>query len=216
MLLGACGLMALIVFKTVYSFTAKNGYLGYEAQKKYLNQTTEGESALKLLMAGRMELFCCLGACIDRPIFGFGPKAEDTDGYVPRYLAKYGAEEDYITYMNRIENMARQGLYVYRPLPVHSFIAMFWVYYGIVGLIIWMYVLWLIFNYFRQYASAVPQWYGYISLFSPFVVWDIFFSPYGGRLSVPMLIVCILYARAIYERKLLLPLCMELEARKYE
>lgn len=209
------GFIALLGFKAVYSWAAKSGFMGYEAQQKYLYQTRTGTSALKMLMAGRMEFFCGLIACLDRPILGFGPLQEDTNGYVERYLRDYAAPEDYEKYITWVHETAARGE-VFRRIPAHSYITCFWINNGILGLLLWLYVLVLFYKFFKRYAHAVPQWYGYICIGISNQIWDIFFSPYGGRVSVPVLICAILFCKAIAEGRLRLPIDMEMEARRYE
>lgn len=209
------GILAIFMFKSAYSWAAKSGLMGYEAQEKYRYQTRTGESALKMLMAGRMEFFCGLMACLDHPIVGFGPLQEDKDGYVERYLNRYAALEDYEKYIKWASETAAKGESI-RKIPAHSYITCFWINNGILGLILWLYVLYIFYKYFKNYAHGIPQWYGYICLGISGQIWDIFFSPYGGRVSVPTLICAILFCKAVVERKLILPMDMEIEARKYE
>lgn len=215
-LLGFAVLLALMAFKFGYSFAASSGLLGYDVQQKYFSQTRMGSGALQMLMSGRMEFFCAVLACLDHPIVGFGPRGEDTEGYVERYLQKYGAPEDYVSYVNYNYRVAMENGYVYKSIPAHSYIGMFWVYYGIFGLVIWIYVLWIFYLYLRKYAAAIPQWFGYVAWNMPLMVWDIFFSPYGGRVSGPSIVVCVLFAKAVTERKMCLPPEMEIDASKWD
>lgn len=214
--LGVVGLILLAVFKSGYSFAAKRGYLGHEAQEKYFRQTRTGESALALIMAGRMELFCGGMACLDRPIIGFGPKAEDRNGYVERYLRDFAAQEDYENYIQSLIYHKSRGEALYIKIPDHSHLIMFWLYYGIVGLFLWMYVLWLFFGYLRRYSVCIPQYFGYVAMGISANLWHIFFSPFAARIDTPLLICCILFCKAIYGRRLKLPYDMEIEARKHE
>lgn len=215
-LLVICLLVVVLLLKTAYSKAASSGVLGEGAYAKYVDQSRAGDSFLKILMMGRMELFCGVGACLDRPILGFGPKGEDTKGYVEEYLRKYGGPEDYIQYVQSLHNRLKMYGYVYKTIPTHSHIAMFWVYYGIAGLLIWIYVLWLIYVYFRRCASSIPQWYGYMVVTIPSAVWAILFSPYSGRVSVSLYITCLLIAKAVNEKKMMLPIEMEMEVLRHE
>ena len=212
--LGIFALVLVWIFKVGYSQCAKNGYLGAEAQQKYFTQTRMGDSTLALLMAGRMELFCGVMACLDHPIIGFGPKAEDTGGYTERYLREYGAPEDYESFIWAQQYYGSRGEWYIR-IPAHSHIAMFWVFYGLVGLLLWIYVLWLFFCYLRKYAPAIPQYYGYVCIGISATLWDIFFSPFAARIDTPLLICCILFCKSVHERKMQLPYDMEMEARKH-
>lgn len=212
--LGLGAILLGVAFKTGYSYAAKNGYLGADAQQKYLIQTRMGDSLLALLMAGRMELFCGVMACLDHPIVGFGPKAEDKGGYTEKYLSKYGAPEDYESFIWAQRYYGQRGEWYIR-IPAHSHIAMFWVNYGIVGLLFWLYVLWLFFSYFKKYASEIPQYYGFVCIGISSNLWHIFFSPFAARIETPLLICCILFCKAAFEHKISLPFDMEQEARKH-
>lgn len=215
--LGLVMLVVAMALKAGYSYLAKEGYLGESAQNKYYWQTRSGTDILHMLMAGRMELFCGVMACLDNPILGFGPKGEDTQGYVANYLRKYAAEDDYLNYIRSQQEAVRQGKFIYNTIPAHSYIAEFWVYYGIAGLLVWIYVLWLFFQSFRgQWSSAVPQWYGFICISITMRLWDIFFSPFATRIEIPLLLSCILFARQVKFGRMLLPNVMEVEAKKYE
>ena len=203
------------MFKVIYARAAKDGYLGYEAQEKYMHQTRMGDSALSILMAGRMEVFCGLLACFDHPIIGFGPKGEDRNGYVENYLRKYGTRDDVDTYLRHVNGIRRREGDVYLPIPAHSHIVMFWISYGIIGLALWLYVIYLLYAYYRRWSWAVPQWYGYVSIAATATFWSILFNPFSSRIGIPLLICCILYSKAIASKHLVLPVEMELEAGKY-
>lgn len=201
--------------KVLYSYLAEQGALGETAQKKYEYQARTGGSIIGILMTGRMEFFCGMQACIDHPIIGLGPRALDKDGYVKRYIEKYATYQDLVDYVQRAERHARLGFFE-GQIPAHSHIVYFWLYYGIFGLIIWLYVFWLMYKYLRNYAPMIPQWYGYMCVMIPTVTWNIFFSPPGGRLTTILFIVCLLFSRAIYNKKIQLPLEMEIEARVHD
>ena len=207
------GLMVLAGFllKTGYEFASKSELLGYEAKAKYEKHSMEGDSPLKLLMAGRSEFFIALSACIDNPILGLGPKAEDRQGYVESFMAKYGNIDDYYA---MISNWKRGGI-GYAIIPTHSHIASFWLWYGLPGLLLWLYVILLIIQFFRRYMTAIPQLYGYFCLGAVSMMWSIFFNPYGFRLHDNLLIVCLLFARAIGKRLMALPFDYEMELIRY-
>lgn len=205
------GIVGIFVVKMGYSYLAKNGILGYKAQVKYEKQTTMGSGVLDILMAGRMELFCALFACADRPIVGWGPKAEDKGGYVEKFLTKYGSYEDLEQYLRVLRWSAANGC-PYRMIPAHTHIGAFWLFYGIFGLLLWLYVFWLMYKYIRCYASAIPQWFGFLGLLLCGKVWAILFSPPGGRIGDVFFIVCLLFCRAVATNKMKLPYEMELEA----
>lgn len=211
-----CGIMAIILLKMGYSSAANSGMLGEKAQEKYERQTATGRGVLNLLMAGRKEFFVSLIAAKDKPILGHGPKAEDTEGYMERFLRKYGSKEDFENYMRDLAAVIRLHRVVYRVIPTHSHVGSFWVYYGIAGLLYWLYVLWLIWKYFRCYAHAIPQYFGYLALSFSGMLWSIFFNPYGFRFGGVLPIVLALFAKAVFEGKIILSPQMVEEIVKVE
>lgn len=209
------GAITLLGYKATYSYAARNGYLGQHAQNKYLHQTQQGTGALSILMAGRGEFFVALFAIKDKPIFGFGPAAEDKWGYYENFLTRYGAYEDMVMY-----NLFASHFYHLQgrllPIPAHSYIMCAWMYCGLPGLIFFVWFLYAIFKHIRMHIYAVPQWYGYYALTIPSMVWSIFFNPFGDRFGIPLLMVCMCFSNAVSTGKLCLPYDLEMEARKYE
>ena len=148
-----------------------------------------------------MESFCGLIACADKPIVGFGPWAMDEDGYKEEFLAKYAAREDYEKYVNM---MYYRGYdYEMRLIPCHAYITEFWLWYGIFGLIFWLYILFVLARYLKQDCWAVPQWFAWLACAIPGFCWGIFFSPLGNRFAPFLLVVACLMARAESYAKLL-------------
>ena len=208
------GAIVLFTYKTVYSYAAANGYLGEASRSKYERQTARGKGAISMLVSGRSGFFIALSAIVDHPIVGFGPRAPDTHGYTEKFLLKYGTDEEIIGYNNAQNYNEARGFV--RNIPTHSQIMGCWLACGLPGLIFFLWVLNSIFRHLKYYASAVPQWYGYFSLTIPTMVWSIFFNPFGARSSLPLLMVLIFYAKAVGDRKILLPCEMEFEARMYD
>lgn len=198
--------------KNLYVYAATKGILGEMAQTKYYAQTHGESSFLRVLMGGRIEFFITIRAVMDNPIIGIGPYAEDKKGYVRDFLLKYGAPEDFDLYLRHRMMFSSQV----ELIPQHSTLTQFWGQSGIVGLVFCLYFLYLVYLYFRRYAGAVPQWFGYFSLAIPPSVFSLFFNPYTDRVTFPLLIACLLIARAVGQRRLQLPYEMEMEARKYE
>lgn len=204
----------LIIGKQVYVYAASNNYLGEKAREKYFKQTQGSSSTLKIIMGGRLEFFTAIKACIDRPIIGFGPKPIDTKGYYEEMLRKYGNIDDYETYVRSVMGQARLGI-TEHYIPAHSGLASFWLQYGIVGLVFWLYILAMFLKYFTKYSHGVPQWYGYCVMGISASLWDTFFSPFAGRIPIAVLMNCLLFARAVVQKRIQLPLEMQEEiARK--
>lgn len=206
-----------LAFKGFYQVAATNGWLGEQAQTKYEQQSKGGRGILALLMGGRGETFVGLFACLDRPLVGHGPWALDTNDYYVDYLVKYGQPEDYDQYVQTMLYFQRMGLSSRVWLiPAHSHIVGFWLWYGIFGLVFWVYVLKLIYDWFRNSSSAIPQWYGYFAVSIPPFLWGIFFSPFGSRVQTVAIIVCLLMARAVQRGRIQLPMEMIREIEKME
>ena len=202
------GLLAVVMIKNLYAFTAKRGLLGYEAQAKYFVQTKGDNSLLRLLIGGRTEFFIAIRAMIDHPIVGVGPRAEDTKGYTQEFLVKYGTHEDYERYI-RIRAIEWDRV---ERIPQHSIFTQFWGNAGIFGLAFCLYFLYLVYLYFRKYAHCIPQLFGYFALSIPPALFSFFFNPYSERVTFPLLMTCLLISRAVGKRTWVLPLDMEIAA----
>lgn len=206
------GVLVVLLFKSAYQYSAMSGVLGEKAYLKYQQQTERGSGVLDLLIAGRQGFFTGIMACIDSPVIGLGPFPADTHGYYQDFLYKYGTEIEYRNFLSWTSRYGAANFYI----PSHSYIVSFWMYYGIAGVILWVYALWLCLSYYRRWSCAIPQWYGYFCLATPTVLWNIFFSPYGDRVITALFFTCLLLVKAAYERKIALPFVWEYEARKYD
>lgn len=205
----------LVVFKLSYQYAAENGYLGVKARDKYEKQTAMGKSALRLLIAGRTEFFASLRACLDKPIIGFGPRPIDSKGYYREFLKEYGNPDDYDQYVRWEFENARRGFTIGELMRTHSHITSFWAYYGIMGLIFWLYVLWLLYKYVKVFACAYPRWYGYLAMSVASMMWSIFFNPLSSRIGEGLMISSILMVRAIYMNSIILNPMEIAEIEKY-
>jgi hypothetical protein len=169
-----CAILGVFCLHSLYHVSALNGWLGEEALKKYETQSKGEKSIKKLLLGGRMESFCGLIACVDKPIIGFGPWAMDEKGYKSEFLLKYGTYEDVETFKRNEEwNMAHGG--VVGLIPCHAYITEFWLWYGIFGLLFWLYIIFVLLRYLKQDCWVVPQWYMWIAASIPGYFWGIFF-----------------------------------------
>lgn len=216
-MIGMVGFFIAISLSSGYKLAAQRGLLNERAQNKYETQVKTGGSPLALLMAGRGEFFIGLLAAFDEPFWGHGPWALDKKGYYQDFLKRYGDEEDFRKYNEGQIYMARvYGGTGYNRLPVHSMIVGNWVYFGILGLPYWIYILIKIFSVLRRYLDAVPQWFGVLANMIPGLVWNIFFSPLGGRTSLGLYITIIMLVTAVGRRLIPLPEDMCFEAMKYD
>ena len=213
-ILGVAGLL----FANLYKYTARTGMLGEDAQEKYERQVQNAGknsgSPLTMLMAGRLEFFIGAIACFKHPILGCGPKSADREGLVGEFYQKYGTYEDVIVHERTRANNAMMGIY-YEKLPAHSHIISFWLWFGLIGGILWLYILVLWIKTLKNYMSAIPQWFGYFALVLPSAAWAVFFSPFGDRLAKSVIICCCFVAKNVFDRKVFLPPPMIAEAAKH-
>ena len=208
-------IVGIFCMHTLYRVAATQGWMGEDALKKYEQQTQGDTSIRKLLLGGRMEAFCGLIACIDKPIVGFGPWAMDNDGYIGEFLEKYGTYEDTENYYKNMEWRLAHG-YTQRMIPAHAYITEFWLWYGIFGLIFWLYIIFVFLRYLKQDCWAVPQWFMWIAGGIPGYFWGIFFSPWSARVGGIVFVVACLMARAVRMGAQRLPDYMEEEIFKVE
>lgn len=197
MLLFICAVVGIFMVKYLYQWGALSGYLGEEARIKYEQQTKGGNGIISLLIGGRLDSFVALLAIADSPILGKGYWAPDTEGYYETFLSRYGSPEDFEQYLVRRAFFAKKGLYRERLISCHSHITSFWLWYGLPGLLFWLYVIYVIFRFLRYDAAVVPQWYYWLAAGVPGLMWHIFFSPFDSRIDLPLLVCGMLLARAV-------------------
>lgn len=188
MVLGA----AVIGVKVVYKYCVVHGYMGEEERTKYESQTRQGESAMKLLMAGRIEFFIALFAALDKPFLGHGSWALDKDGYNQDFVMEYGTEEDIRAFQWGMQ-MGR-GIAIIRT---HSHIITYWMWHGIFGLLFWAYIAFLAFTTLFKRMHLVPGLFGYLAMLLPTFCWDVLFSPFGLRINECLLFCVFIYLRHV-------------------
>lgn len=208
-------IIGIFCMHTLYRVAATQEWLGEDALKKYEQQSRGDTGIMSLLLGGRMESFCGLIACIDKPIVGFGPWAMDNDGYTGEFLDKYGTYEDSVAYYKSRERRLSYGIMTHL-IPAHAHITEFWLWYGIFGLLFWLYVIFVFIRYLREDCWAVPQWFMWIAASLPGYFWGIFFSPWSDRVGGVVFIVACLMARAVRIGAQSLPDYMEEEIFKEE
>ncbi len=195
----------------VYRSLATSGILGEKALVKYERQTQGSTSIMRLLIGGRAEAFVGLFACFDRPIIGWGPWAIDTKGFAEEFVRKYGTASDYDQMIKNIVAARRQGQEIRGLIPCHSHITSFWCWYGIMGLIFWLYVMFIIFRYLLKDSWRIPQWYAWLACWIPVMLWKIAFSPYSDRIGTPLFVVACLLAHSVGKGIFVLPIEMKQE-----
>ena len=213
----AVAVVGIFVIHAAYRISALNGWLGENARVKYERQSNGSGSILRLIIGGRAESFVGLFACCDKPIVGWGPWARDVNDYCARFTYEYGTDDDIEAMkLNRAWLLSKgvsRGNFL---IPCHSYITEFWLWYGIFGLIFWLYVVFVIIRYLKSDAWAIPQWYGWLAAGMPAYLWNVFFSPFGHRVVNILIIVACLMARAVKKGRSNLPQDMVVEIGRAE
>lgn len=210
------GLVALFCLTAVYKFAGSHGMLNEKATAKFEKQTRGGGSMLRILMAGRSEFFIGVMAALDKPVIGHGPWAIDDGHYQEEFLTKYGDEEDYRFFLGARQHQAREGLSYVNYIPTHSHIGSFWLWFGVVGLMYWAYIVYMLIRFLHREIAAVPQWFGVLAMGAPSLLWALFFSGFGYRIVTMPFVVMLMMAHNVYKGRIQLPYDMVEEAYRYE
>lgn len=158
-----------------YEYLSGNGILGERAYEKYYMQKNS-----KLgLASGRSDFLQSLNVVKDQPLFGYGSYAMDEDGIQEEFSKRFNLEN----HKHKHEKSR---------LPGHSYLLGGWVYAGILGFIFWLYVLKLIFKFLRNGLFYETKLVGINVILTFSMLWNIFFSPFGGRLKFLFYIIMVI------------------------
>ncbi len=178
-------LVVTVITNQVYGLAAMKGWLGYDAQQKYLVQS---RGKYGILVGARSEFFASSRAIMDSPVIGHGSWAKDAE-YI-YFLQEVLQRLDYPT---RIA--LRSDL-----IPSHSYILGAWVEAGLMGAVFWFWVFILavktVVNIYKVDNYLLP-----LILFVCFhLLWAILFSPFGSvaRLYVAYYMVLLMSIQATY------------------
>jgi len=208
------GIVLIIATHRAYKVAATQGWLGEGSRQKYEIQAKGDGGIGRLLLGGRADSFVGLLACRDKPIIGFGPWAMDVKGYFEEFMVKYGTYDDVMALQRSQQYNARMGTLREHLIGCHSYITEFWLWYGIFGLLFWIYVIFVLLRYLKQDCFVVPQWFAWLACSIPGMFWNIFFSPFDNRFGVPLFVVACLMARAVRHGSFQLPFEMMEEIEK--
>ena len=209
------GMVLIVVATAAYKYAGEHGLLNEKATAKYEKQA-RGGGVLKLLMSGRSEVFIGAMAALDKPLIGHGPWAFDDGRYRQAFLEEYGDEEDYQFFLGAMQHRSREGISYVNFIPAHSHIVSFWLWFGVIGLAYWLYVFYSIFRFLRKEITAVPQWFGILAMGAPSMLWSLFFSGFGYRISTMPFVVLLMMAHNVYKGRIQLPYYMVEEAYRQE
>ncbi|MEQ1715025.1 MAG: hypothetical protein ABL907_03405, partial [Hyphomicrobium sp.] len=164
-------------------------YAGYSAYVSYTLSSVEGGNGakqlrrlenpynpLELLMQGRSDWTIYGEAISDRPFFGFGSWARDTEQKYNRL--RFERSKNYeIAYQAEWDN----GL-----IPVHSVIGASWIWCGLLGFVSAIFLLKSILTLAQLLPSVSRQFLPAAVVLTMALLWDFFFSPFQVlRLSFP-------------------------------
>lgn len=157
--------VAIYGITALYDYGATEGWLGMEARDKYLMQSS---GDMGILLGGRTESLASSQAILDSPLIGHGSWAKD---------------QRYVDLMqNKLEQLGYEviGVRESDQIPSHSYLLGSWVEAGILGALLWIWILRLVYRFFRAaYLSPVrpAPW----VIFSAFLLsWNVLFSPFGA------------------------------------
>jgi O-antigen ligase len=173
---------------TLYASEASKGTFGLQIQQKYLNQT---QNTNNLFYGGRTDVLVGLSQVKENPIVGQGSYAK----------ISANNREEIFTEIVRFNPNLYPLLSSYKEgslIPIHSILFQFWVWYGIVGALPWLWCLYAVAWRLRRDFKTIRG----VSLINCYlislIVWDILFSPFGAdrRFSVPLFLIALLIGRS--------------------
>lgn len=149
------------------TYAAGHGFFEDDLAEKF---QTQSEGKLGVLVGGRPETLVAIQAIRDSPIIGHGSFAVD-----PRYLE---LEQDIQYEYGYSDSDTPEN--VYPSIPTHSHLTMAWVESGILGGLLWIYILALTVRAIMQVALLRPNLAPLYSYLLVNFVWDILYSPLGS------------------------------------
>ncbi len=179
-LLGVAAMVTAVSILGVYSRAATSGLLGKAEAAKYSQQA---EGRFGVLLGGRSEVFYSTAAIAKSPIIGSGSwsRSPANNTAVTR-LREFGY---------------RQAPNAKEQVSAHSYLLGSWVEAGILGMMFWVWILFLAATAIMTTYRHRATWGLLVAFLSVKLVWDVLFSPYGAeaRLIAPFSVVVILLVR---------------------
>lgn len=186
-------LIATLVLATgvFYGFAAKAGYLGEKAKKQYLMQSS---GDLGPIVGGRSEPIIGLFAVLQSPIFGYGYGADSADKMYEK-ANRFFQNQKYDVNIQLIRSDNQN------QIPQHSYILNFWISYGILGLLFWIFILNSLWKIVVLEILAPTEFLPLILYVSILSCWNIFFSPYGASVRIEFAIILTLIETVLLRSK---------------
>ncbi|WP_158748687.1 hypothetical protein [Acidobacterium sp. S8] len=157
------------------------GFLGEQAQ---LKQQAQSSGKFGVLIGGRSEILVSARAVLDSPILGHGSYAKDM-----RYVEMLNDLR--ITYGYSDEEAEVDDADESALIPTHSHLMGAWVEAGILGAVVWCYILLLTMKSILKITLHPPALAPLYSFMLIGTVWSVLFSPFGltGRILLAFLLV---------------------------
>jgi hypothetical protein len=170
---GACAVLFFSLIMEVYTRGASSGFFGEKAKQKFVMQS-DAEGGFDLL-SGRGELLFALPKIIESPLIGWGSWAKDEAWVLNRAYELRGPD-------TRTAWITRRG----GLIPTHSHLINGWIESGIFGAVFWIVVIWIVIRNVTQLRPALNGYWSLFAFISILMLWDLFFSPFGGNRRVFM------------------------------
>jgi hypothetical protein len=167
LLLVLAGGAAFLASETI-KFAARQGFFDEDIADKFQSQS---QGKLGVLFGGRPETLVALQAIRDSPIIGHGSFAADQ-----RYL---DLKAD-LMYENGYSDTDQSDDVVGNAIPTHSHLTMAWVESGILGGVLWIYILALVIRAILRITTVRPPLSPLYCYLLVNFVWDILYSPFGS------------------------------------
>ncbi|WP_348260970.1 hypothetical protein P8935_14285 [Telmatobacter sp. DSM 110680] len=148
-------------------FASQSGLVSEEAQLKNESEASVGN----LILGGRPEFFIGLQAAIDSPLLGHGSWASDLK--YAELMAEWHHESGQQGFVE--QERESQGV-----IPTHSHIIAAWVFAGILGILFWAYLFWLVLRAIVVVAIRRPTLAPIYAWLLVSYCWAILFSPFGS------------------------------------
>jgi hypothetical protein len=170
-----------LLFSSVYDFSARNGLLDESELYKYEKQ---GQSKIGIL-SGRGDFIIGILAATDAPLLGHGSYAEDKSNYKLLNQLLLDVDESPSIIKGR------------ELIPSHSHLIGAWVFSGFLGLVFWLYIIWIHLRYINRFSFYMNRfWIPFLYLVM-LCLWNILFSPFSQRPLLSLVIIIIVKVTSI-------------------
>jgi hypothetical protein len=174
----------IVLAAVVFGYVGFAGYVNYTLNYnpsghngRQLSQADNPYNPINLLVQGRSEWLVMPAAIAERPLFGWGSWAVDTDlRFAYMRAERLGVDDQELS-----------GIYRQVYIPAHSIIGSAWVWSGVLGFAALAWVLHTVVKLSVRMRSVDPRLLPAVVFFTCMILWHIFFSPpQAVRLNLPV------------------------------